>query len=395
MRDPLELPVDAFVAGPRVVREPTGRGVLDGLTCAVKDAFDVAGAPTGYGNPTWRSTHAVPERDADAVAAIRAHGARVVGKTLTDELAFSLAGNNHHDGSPVNPAAPDRRTGGSSCGSASAVAAGLCDIALGTDTGGSVRAPASFCGLFGIRPTHDAVSRRGVCELAPSCDTVGWFARDARTLAAVGEALLPADTSTTTSRDWAWFDAAWEVLPAEVGSAVAAHRARLAATLGRCRPVPVDLATLDRWFEAFRTVQFYEVWRALGPWITREQPMLGPDVAARMQAARALTRDDFDAASRVRAEVRATFDALLGSVAVIAMPTVPAPAPLRTAGLDDLDRQRRAAMRLLCIASLAGVPQVAMPGFTVEGAPLGGSLMGARGTDRALLALAAELGGAR
>ena len=120
-------------------------------------------------------------------------GARFVGKTITDELAFSMNGQNAHFGSPVNGAAPDRITGGSSSGSAAAVSHGLCDFALGSDTGGSVRAPANHCGLVGLRPTHGRISLQGVLDLAPSFDTCGWFARDVPTFARVGDVLLGAD----------------------------------------------------------------------------------------------------------------------------------------------------------------------------------------------------------
>ena len=142
------------------------------------------------------ASHAPAGLSAPAVDRLLAAGARLVGKAHMDEMAYSLLGANHHYGTPVNPAAPDRHPGGSSSGSAVAVAAGLADFALGTDTAGSCRAPASFCGIFGFRPSHGAVSSNGVVPLAPSLDTIGWFARDAATLNKVGSALLPDDLDT-------------------------------------------------------------------------------------------------------------------------------------------------------------------------------------------------------
>src|SRR5947199_6802555 len=157
---------------------PTGSGMLDGLCFAVKDLIDVAGWKTGCGNPTWRDSHPPAMAHAVCVEQLLRAGARCVGKTICDELAFSLLGENHFYGTPLNARAPDRVPGGSSSGSASAVAAGLCDTALGTDTGGSVRVPASFCGLYGIRPTHGRIDMSGVMPQAPRTGTTRWFARD-------------------------------------------------------------------------------------------------------------------------------------------------------------------------------------------------------------------------
>ena len=181
---------DGFLAGPRAHLAPTGSGALDGLTFAVKDNIDTLGSVTGAGNPAWRAAHRPAVRSAECVTRLLAAGATMVGKTLSDELAFSLEGRNAWDGTPVNPAVPGALPGGSSSGSASVVAAGLVDFALGTDTGGSVRVPASFCGVYGFRPTHGRVSLDGVVPLAASYDTVGWLARSGAVLARVGAVLL-------------------------------------------------------------------------------------------------------------------------------------------------------------------------------------------------------------
>ena len=170
-------------------------GPLHGLTFATKDIFDIAGRVTGCGNPDWLASHAPAARNAPAVQKLLDAGAHMIGKTITDELAFSLNGQNFHYGTPRNAMTPDRIPGGSSCGSASAVGHGIVDLALGSDTGGSVRIPACLNGIFGIRPTHDAVDSSGVMPLAPSFDTIGWFARDAQTLLRAGDVLLPPDRS--------------------------------------------------------------------------------------------------------------------------------------------------------------------------------------------------------
>ncbi|MGY3574847.1 amidase family protein [Bradyrhizobium sp. USDA 4504] len=180
----------AFVPGPIIQRGPNRSGPLSGLTFAVKDLFDVAGTVTGCGNPDWAATHEVEEADAWAVDHLLGAGAALTGKTITDEISLGLLGINKFYGTPLNPRAPDRVPGGSSSGSASAVAGGLVDIALGTDSGGSVRVPSCFCGLYGLRPTHGRISVAGMMTQAPSFDTVGYFARDATTFARVGAVLL-------------------------------------------------------------------------------------------------------------------------------------------------------------------------------------------------------------
>src|SRR6476620_7685128 len=179
---------------------PTKDGPLRGLRFAVKDLIDVAGHPTGCGNPTWLATHPPASVSAICVEQLLAAGAQCEGKTITDELAFSLLGENHHYGSPLNPAAPDRVTGGSSNGSASAVACGLVDFALGTDTGGSVRVPASNCGIWGWRPSHGLISLAGVMPFAPTLDTVGVFTRSAELLQRIAAVLLATEAPTTTDK---------------------------------------------------------------------------------------------------------------------------------------------------------------------------------------------------
>jgi amidase len=166
-------PLNAFCRHTHVELAGSGSGRLTGLTFAAKDVFDIAGHRTGNGNPVWLETHPPAERTASAVQRLLDAGARMVGKTHTDDMAYSLNGENVHYGTPVNPVAPGRIPGGSSSGSAAAVAGGLVDFALGTDCGGSVRLLASYCGLYGLRPTHGLAPADGVVPLASSFDAVG------------------------------------------------------------------------------------------------------------------------------------------------------------------------------------------------------------------------------
>lgn len=380
-------PVGAFVSGPRLRLEPTGSGALDGLSCGVKDVFDIAGAITGFGNPTWAQTHAPATVTAAAVERVLAQGGRVVGKTLTDELAFSINGANHHYGAPLNTAAPDRLAGGSSCGSAAAVAAGLCDVALGTDTGGSVRAPGSFCGLFGFRPTHGAVSAAGVRPLAPSFDTVGWFARSADLMERVGTALLPQDPRILDGAHRQWPADAWDLLEPALPPGFRDAVEDALPPAERLSRDPLSPSGLGAWFEAFRTIQFAEVWATFGGWLASARPVLGPGIAERMEAASRVTPEQVAAAETVRAAVRETLD----RAGLVILPTMPGAAPLRAASVATLEGYRGHAMRLRCIAGLAGCPQVTLPLLRASGAPLGLSLVAPPGTDRQLLRIAVQL----
>ena len=187
MLDRQDIRKSAFVGHSPAAFRLRDDGPLAGLSFAVKDLIDIEGSPTACGNPDRLRDDGLAPSTAPAVLTLLGAGATCVGKTHTDEVACGMFGTNPHFGTPINPKAPDRVPGGSSSGSASAVAAGLCDFALGTDTGGSVRVPASFCGIFGIRTTHGRISTAGVMAMAPSFDTVGWLAASAETLARVGE----------------------------------------------------------------------------------------------------------------------------------------------------------------------------------------------------------------
>jgi amidase len=383
----------AFVPYPEAPVPHAEGGPLAGLSFAVKDLFDVAGHPTGGGSPTLLAMSGIRTRHAAAVQRLLDAGARFVGKTVTDELAFSLNGQNAHFGAPVNGAAPDRISGGSSSGSASAVSHGLCDTALGTDTGGSVRAPASHCGLYGLRPTHGRIGLQGALDLAPSFDTCGWFARDAATFARVAEVLLGADAVPAPTR-LLWPGALWALLAPAAEASAQAAAARVQAVLGAAAPVDVVLESLDAMFWAFRHLQGHEAWQTFGAMIERHAPPLGPGVAERFAFGRGVSDAQVAEASALRARFAAHLQALLGTDGVLLMPTMPDIAPLRAEPESALDDYRNRALRLLCVAGLAGCPQLSLPLAGRDGAPMGLSLLGPRGSDAALVAMAGRLAAA-
>ncbi len=378
--------------GERVELEPTSRGSLDGLTFAAKDVFDVAGHRTGFGSPTWLETHSPATRTAPAVERLLGAGGRLVGKTISDELTYSLTGENVHYGTPLNPGCPDRVPGGSSSGSASAVAGAACDLALGTDCAGSVRLPASYCGLLGVRPTHGRIPLEGICPFAPSFDTVGWFARDPEILERVGLALLDGEALPGDARRLLVARDAFELVGDEVREALDPFVRRVARVVGARDDVTVSPDGLEAWMECFRIVQGFEIWQSLGAWIERAQPELGPGIRERAEAASRIGVDEASAARQERNRIRSLLDRLLQAGDVLCLPTAPGAAPLRGAKGDEVEVVRRyQAISLLCVANHAGLPQISVPLAELDGCPLGLSLVGPRGSDEALLRLANRL----
>ena len=390
-------PLGAFCQENHVALDGAPDGPLAGLTFAVKDVFHIAGHRTGFGHPDWLRTHPPAESTALVVRQLLDAGARMVGKTLTDELTYSLSGQNVHYGTPVNHAAPDRIPGGSSNGSVSAVAGGLADFALGTDCGGSVRLPASYCGVLGIRPTHGRVPVDGVLPFGPSFDAVGWFARDASVFRAVGDVLLDEDAAAAVPGRLLYAADAFGLVEPRVAeclepAVVAAGAAVGPAAVGNLEQVTVSPEGLEQWYETFRVIQAYEIWGNLGLWIGETRPEIGPGIRERLEFASRVEPWMVASANEVRKSVRARMDDLLAGGDVLCLPTSPRVAPLKDAPSDDLEvRFRQQAMNLLCIAGLAGLPQVSLPLATLDGLPLGLSLVGRRGADRRLLALAEAL----
>ncbi len=381
--------VGAFVPGPRTERQPLGNGRLSGRSFAAKDLFDVAGAITTYGNPDWASTHGVATATAAVVSALLQAGAGLVGKTKTVVLAYGLTGENVWQGTPLNPRAPDRFPGGSSCGSAAAVAAGLVDFALGSDTAGSVRIPASYCGLFGIRPSHGGVSLAGACPLAPSFDTCGWFARNAALLAEVGEVLLPGGRQAADG-PLLMVEEAWVNAQPEVAEALRPALERLERLCGRAVGIRLAPEGIDSIFDHFRTVQAEEAWACLGNWIETVKPRFGPGVGERFAAAKATDAAVSAPGRAFRRVLQARVRPLLAGGAVLIYRTSPCPAPLLTTSLAAQDVIRQATIGVTAIAGFCGLPEVTLPAGSVNGAPVGISLVAGPGLDRGLLAFACD-----
>ena len=414
-------PLNAFLDMPEVPVPNAHSGPLSELTLAVKDIFDVAGYPTGWGNPQKAAEAQPATQTAPSVQRLLDAGARFVGKTQTDELAFSLMGHNAHFPQPVNPVARDRATGGSSSGSAAAVAGGLADIAIGSDTGGSIRAPASFCGLVGLRTTHGRIPLEGTMPLAPSFDTFGWFAKDIATYEKVAEVLLDSSpsplrggsdgeagrgggnsssTPTPALRADPPLKGEGEQLRALsipalnaflLGESEATEYGRMvaviSAVLGEPRVVPVLTNAVDDLYWCFRKLQAHEAWTSHGKWISERDRGLGPGVKERFEFGSTITAETVALEEKRRAGFRAELAEMLGDDGVLVLPTVPGAAPLKSLSFDATQAYREQALHLLCLSGLSGFPQITLPLGSVDGAPFGISLLGPAGSDLALVRL--------
>jgi len=364
---------------------------LSGASFVVKENIDVEGLISTNGQPTWAATHAPAGMNAPVVDRLLAAGARLVGKAHMDEMAYSLLGANARYGTPVNPAAPDRHPGGSSSGSAVAVAAGLADFALGTDTAGSCRAPAAFCGIFGFRSSHGAISVNGVVPLAESLDVLGWFARDVDLLARVGDVLLPRDLSGDVLDEAAILSESFAQCDEETSAAMEPARAAIAQNFA-CREAALGEEFWSESLRHVRNLQAYEAWRAHGAWIAAAKPKFGPGVAGRFDYAATVSRAMKAEADAFRSAARARVAAMFDPKTLLVAPTTPFVSPLLTEGEEALDRKRYQMFRTFLFASFFGLPQISVPLSRPAGAaPLGISLIGPRWSDRRLIAAARGL----
>jgi amidase len=381
----------AFVPGTEVHIAGVADGPLSGLTFVAKDLFDVAGYPTGGGNPDWAAYNPVPTRHAWAVQTLLDVGATLIGKAITDEVSLGILGENPFDGTPLNSAAPDRVPGGSSSGSAAAVAAGLADTAIGTDTGGSVRVPASFCGLYGIRPTHGRLNLSGMLPQAPSSDTTGWFARDAEIFARVSAAMLGEGPMAELPDRLVVAVDAFGFADEAVKTALEPLMQKLSDLIGQTREDILAPMGLSVWGRAQRLLQPYEAWLTFRDWIDACNPRLAFNVARGLMMGSMIPESERQWAGLMRQEARARMTHLLPPGTIVAMPTTPFPAPKLGLPLVEQNPLREQILCLCAHGGLTGVPQVNIPGATVDGAPIGLSILGGHGTDTILVAVARAL----
>ncbi|WP_420548949.1 amidase [Curvivirga sp.] len=375
--------------------DATGEGKLNRMTFAVKDIFHMAGHKNSFGNPDWLRTHDAATQNAPVIEKLLAAGATGRGATHTVEMAFSLIGHNSHYGTPINPNALDCDPGGSSSGSASAVAGGLVDFALGSDTSGSVRIPSSHCGLYGLRPTHNRIPLEGILPLAPGFDTIGWFARDPQLLRRVGQVLF--DDWETPSKDLKFLapKEIWDQASPAVVKELLPKLEVIAEIFGDIKEVELTSPneTIEDWFNSNRHVQGWEIWQTHKDWVEKEKPTFSDGVAGRMEWAQTVTEAEWKAGEEVRAEVANNLKKIIGDGTILVFPSSHEPAPLRDLPVEEMEAYRFASLRMTCLSGITGTPQITMPLGRVNRRPVGLSFLAWRGNDEKLLALAEALGG--
>jgi len=366
-------------------------GPLAGLTCVVKDMYDITGEVAGAGNPAWLADHAPAARNADAITRVLDAGATITGKTICDEFFYSILGTNAHYGTPINPHTPNRIPGGSSSGSATAVASGAADFALGSDTGGSVRIPAMVNGLYGIRPTHGRVSLRGALPMADTFDVAGWFTAGAGLLRKIGPVLLEGKSAPAPVTKIVNAKDLMALADPAVTAAFGRFEKRCANVLPRSTEIDIGPDGLDNWRETFRVIQGYEVWQAYGAWLDSHKAEPGPGTKERLAYAKTVSKETADTARAHMVNIRSHIRAVIPQGTVLVMPTAPAVAPLLTASAAELDSYRTRVTNYTCISGHGGLPQISIPAGTADGVPVGVSLVGWPGADETLLDLAVAL----
>ncbi len=390
---PPEDPVHALV--PHTLKEPlagSSTGPLAGLSFMVKDLFAIACHKVGNGNPNYYE-HATPAREtAPVITRLLEAGASCTGITICDEFFYSVLGTNAHYGQPINARAPGHVTGGSSCGSAAAVAAAMCDFALGSDTGGSIRVPASFCGLYGLRPTHGRIDIRGATPMAPSYDTIGFLAREAKLFRDLGLALLEGEQVEAEIKRLILAEDMFERAETSVDAAIWQVFSRIGRALPQAERKIVAGTDIDGWRDAFRVIHGFEIQSTLLPFIQSHNVELGPGIKERFEMAAAISFAEAEAAREVRAEISKRLHGIAQPGSVIVLPTTPTLPPER----DTPDGASTAAFRALtlqstCLAGHAGLPQISIPAAEAAGCPIGLSFIGWTGGDEALLDLAVRI----
>jgi amidase len=373
--------------------EPTRSGALDGVTFAVKDLISIEGHVSSFGHPHWRATHEPAVADASVVARTRANGGRIIGMTKMEQLAYSLIGNLGEGPAPVNTFDNAAFCGGSSSGSAAAVAGGLASVGIGTDTAGSIRVPAAACGLLGIRPTHGRIDDSGVIPFAPSFDVVGLLAQSS--------ALMKVVFETLTTRRSPTIPIVRVLLPADLGSdqdtresVAAARLARRVESLTGAEVVPVAFGSFvdDSVGSLFARIQGREIWANHGEWVSSNIEHLAGEVQTRLRVceSRASDPDEVQEQDRRLCDAyRSELHDLIQPGTVAILPIRPRRGPLRAWSAEQLGEFRAECFRLMAPSSLSGLPQMAVP-TTWGGEYVSLGIIGAANSDEMLIELAGE-----
>lgn len=384
-------PLQAFVRDNHIALEGSKEGNLKDYVFAAKDVFMIKGSTVGNGHPDWLKNNGPDPFTSSAITKLLNEGADLVGKTICDELCYSISGENWHYGSPINPNDVRRFTGGSSSGSGAATAGGLVDFALGSDCLGSVRMPATYNGLFGIRPTYQRIANDGEAPYCISMDVLGYVANDPDVFTKVSEVLLGEDTKKTTFNSLYVAQDCFNTVDSDVKEALMPAVEFIKTYLNDSKDVVVAPEGLDSWVDSFKHVQGYEVWESYGGFVNKYSPRLSRGPKERLEWASTITLNQYRKGLAEKKVIENYFDTFLPKDAILVLPTGANIAPLRTASLEDINRERLQSSSLLCVSPLTGTPQITVPLIKHHGVPLGLTLIGPKGTDMELVRFAAKI----
>lgn len=384
-------PLQAFVRDNHIALKGSGTGKLANLVFAAKDVFKIKGSTYSNGHPLWLNTHEPDDFTASAIMKLLDEGADLVGKTVCDELCYSISGENWHYGSPINPHDPRRFAGGSSSGSGAATAGRLVDFALGSDCLGSVRVPAAYNGVFGMRPTYKRIKNDGEAPYCESMDVLGYVASDPDVFLKVSEVLLGEDQEPTQFKRLFIADDCFAAVDKKVTDTLKPVIEFFSENLEATEHVTVAKEGLAHWIKTFQYVQGYEVWESYGGWINKYKPRLSRGPKERLAWASTITRTEYLNAKVEKDRIARYFKEFLPRDTILCLPTVASVAPLRTDSLEEINKTRLQSTYLLCVSPLTGTPQITLPLVMLDDVPLGFTIIGAEGTDLELVRFAVKV----
>ena len=358
-------------------------GILSSLNFVLKDMCKVKDFKTSCGNPDFYSKCEIAENHAPFLYELLNNGATLKGVTICDEFFYSLIGENGHYGTPNNLNAPGCVPGGSSSGSAAALTTNIYDFSIGSDTGGSVRIPASFCGLFGIRPTHDRINTDDVFPMAPSFDTIGWFAKDIQIFHKIGEVLLKYTNKPIANFiEFVIAEDLLELADLDVQNEFKIFFKDKITNIKKIRLSKFDKAEIA---DNFRILQGNEVKENVIPWINQNNPYISPEINSRIEMASKITADDVKIANSFRTNLINEIETSLPEGLIALFPTAPFSAPVCGQDDESLGSYRKRLMELTSIAGMTSRPQISIPYLKIENKPVGISLLGWKYSDEILL----------
>ena len=358
-------------------------GLLSNLNFVLKDMCDVKNLKTSCGNPDFFKKCDFANDYAPFLKDLLNEGPVLKGITVCDEFFYSLIGENGHYGTPTNLNAPSCVPGGSSSGSAAALTTDLYDFSIGSDTGGSVRIPASFCGLIGMRPTHNRINTKGVYPMAPSFDTVGWFANNPEIFQKVGNVLLNnIERSNVDFKQYVVAEDLLELCDAEVQDNFNNY---INVNIPNINKTRLSTNTKAIIADNFRILQGAEVKENIIPWIEKNKPNISPEIRSRIDMASKITDIEVSRALIFRKNLIDEIKKSLPEGTIAVFPTSPFSAPKSGQDDESLGSFRKRLMELTSIAGMTSRPQITIPRLKDKSGPVGISLLGWKYSDEILL----------